>query len=119
MPPERVSWTSEFTQALTEKMDQAAIHGENSELLDRPYKQSSQECKFCNYHTECWGEILKTQPGVKRPQVLSEEPNVISAAAEWAKLKPLVEEAKDVLQAASNKAGQADVVASGVTAGYF
>ena len=119
LPPERVSWTPEFTQALTEKMDQAAIHGENSELPERPYKQSSQECKYCNYHTECWGEVLKTQPGVRRPQVLSQEPDVISAATEWAKLKPRVEEAKDVLQAASNKAGQADVIAGGITAGYF
>ena len=119
LAPERVSWTPEFTETLTEKMDQAAIHGEQSELPERPYKQSSEECKYCKYHTLCWGETLKIQPGAKRRQVLSQDPKVTSAAEEWAKLKPLVDEAKDVLQAASNQAGQADIVASGVTAGYF
>lgn len=119
LPPERVSWGPEFAHDLTRKMDQAAIRGEAAELPERPYPQSSQECKYCNYHTLCWGEILRTQPGGKRPKIMTGDPKIVSAAEEWARLKPLVDEARDVLQTASNQQGQADIIASGVTAGYF
>ena len=118
--PERVSWKREFIDEILAKQAGAAITAEKGELPERPYAQSSSECKYCNYHSICWGidPEQEEEPGGKRT-VTSEQQEVVEAARTWKELKPRVDKARDMLQAVSNSAGGADVMVEGIIGGYF
>ncbi len=51
--------------------------------------------------------------------MINERPEVAEAARVWAELKPRIDKVRDMLQAASNSAGGADVMAEGIVGGYF
>ena len=44
---------------------------------------------------------------------------MVKAAQTWAELKPMVDQARDMLQAASNSAGGADIMVEEIIGGYF
>ena len=89
------------------------------EVVDRPHPQSSTECRYCNYHTHCWGTDPEPEKTLERRTATSQEPLVIEAARTWAELKPQVDRARGMLQAVSNSNGRADVVVEGVIGGCF
>ena len=88
------------------------VVGERREV-DRPHPQSSTECRYCNYHTHCWGTDPEPEKTLERRTATSQEPLVIEAARTWAELKPQVDRARGMLQAVSNSNGRADVVVGG------
>ena len=114
LPPERVAWKKEDTDGTLERLAEVVKAAQAGELPEHPHPQSSSECRYCNYHTTCWGENPKPEANAEKPLVFNERPEVIQAARTWADLKPKVELARDMLQAASNSAGGADVMAEGV-----
>ena len=120
IPPERVSWERRLIDETIAKQAGAATSAKNGELPERPYAQSSSECKYCKYHSTCWGMDPEKEegPGRKRT-VTSEQQEVVEAARTWRELKPRVDKARDMLQAVSNSAGGADVMVEGIIGGYF
>ena len=117
MPPQRVPWESQEVDQDLNKLTRIVQTVQAGDLPERPYERSSRECQDCSYHTLCWGMIrnFKQRP---RP-VKAEDPEVIQAAEDWLKYKPLTDEARNILQEASDRVGQADILAGEVQAGYF
>ncbi len=120
LPPERIAWKREDVDQTLERVAEITGFAQAGELPGRPYAQSSTECKYCNYHSKCWetGPKPEEEPTGKTT-VSNEQPEVVEAARTWAKLKPKVDRARDMLQAVSNSAGGADVMVEGVIGGYF
>jgi CRISPR/Cas system-associated exonuclease Cas4 (RecB family) len=120
IPPERIAWEREDVDETLEKLAEIVRSARAGELPDRPYPQSSTECKYCNYHSTCWG--TDPEPGEEitgKATTASDNPEVVEAAQTWAELKPRVDQARDILQTASNSAGGADVMVKGIIGGYF
>ena len=120
LPPERAAWERREVDATLQKVTQVVQNAQKGQVEERPYAQSSTECKICSYHSLCWG---MQPPGETAPEqkksVTSAEPSVLEAARKWAEMKPQVDQARDMLQAVSNSSGGADVLAEGVIGGYF
>jgi CRISPR/Cas system-associated exonuclease Cas4 (RecB family) len=121
LPPERVSWEPELADGVLEKLKDLLREVEARAVPERPQPASSMECRYCSYHSLCRGpRTEKEEPANgRKASVLSQDPEVKEAAAEWLELKPRMDRVKDVLQEASDEAGKIDVAAGGVTAGYF
>ena len=120
MPPERATWEEQDVDQTLEKIARVAQKARNGEVEERPYPQSSTECRYCNYHSLCWGTDPDPEENPTAKQtVTSKEPQVIEAARAWAELKPQVDRARDMLQAVSNSHEQGDVLVEGVVGGYF
>ena len=121
LPPERATWKKEYVDQLLEKTAAVVNLADKGEVQDRPYAQSSTECRYCNYHSLCWGTELKPEPESPngKKTVTSKEPQVMEAARTWAELKPRVDKARDMLQAVSNSNDMADVEVEGIIGGYF
>ncbi len=120
IPPERIAWEREDVDKTLEILAEIVTSARAGELPDRPYPQSSTECKYCNYHSTCWG--TDPEPGEEitgKATTTSDNPEVVDAAQTWAELKPRVDQARDILQTASNSAGGADVMVKGIIGGYF
>jgi CRISPR/Cas system-associated exonuclease Cas4 (RecB family) len=122
LPPERVTWDMEIYHGTMEKL-QEMIAGTDEEglLPERPYAPESNNCKLCNYHTACWGRQPSRyeQPQYRKKSRAVKEAHVMEAARRWAESKPVVDEARDVLQIACNDGGKEDIEAEGIVAGYF
>ena len=120
LPPEWVAWERRYVDRTLENITQVVQKAQQGQVVDRPHAQSSSECRYCSYHTQCWKMDPPREPAPEaRKTVTSAEPNVLEAARKWAELKPQVDQARDLLQAVSNSNGGADVVAEGVIGGYF
>ena len=120
LPPERIAWEREDVGKTLEKLAEIVRSAQAGELPDRPYAQSSTECKYCNYHSTCWGTNPEAEEKITgKTTATSERPEVVKAAQTWAELKPMVDQARDMLQAASNSAGGADIMVEEIIGGYF
>ena len=119
LPPERASWDTDYTTDLLKKLAGIVNRAKQGEVADRPHAQSSTECKYCRYHTHCWGTDPDQEQLAQRETVTSQQEEVLDAARRWAELKPQVDRARDMLQAVSNSHGMADVNVEGVIGGYF
>ena len=120
LPPERITWKREDVDRTLEMLARIVGWARAGEPPDRPYPQSSSECRYCNYHSECWGtELEPEEKTTPQAGATSQRPEVIEAARTWMELKPQVDRARDMLQAACNSAGGVDVTVEGVTGGYF
>lgn len=123
LPPERVSWDPAIIDAILEKQATILNYVKQDTLPDRPYPPDSMECRLCNYHTLCRKTPAKGEDDdqQRKPHapLLSKDPKVVKAATEWKKLKPQLDNIKNILQETSDDAGQVDVIADGVVAGYF
>ena len=121
MPPERVSWRPADREQAVRNLEQAALNAANGELPARPYARDNRECGFCNYHRLCWGAGPKTaaiDPDLARTRIPATEREQ-AAARLWLKLNPQVKEAKEILQAAVDRAGGGIVDTGEVQASYF
>ena len=117
MAPQRQEWTTEEVDQDLEMLRQVVKYVREGRLPDRPYQHGSKACENCNYYTLCWG-MPRTWKQRPRP-MQAEDPVVLAAAEKWLLMKPQVDEAREILQAASDGIGQADIIAGEVQAGYF
>ena len=122
LPPERVSWPKEEYDRTMAKLGGVVRNAREGVIPDRPYPSNSAECKYCNYHTLCWGkpptgEELRHAPYARA--VIDDDEEVMEAARIWRELKPEVDRARDTLIQASRNAGNIDVESEGVIGGYF
>ena len=118
--PERVSWGSDYVDDLLGKLEdviRTAII--NKELIAPPFFPESEECKLCNYFSKCWG--FPRPPGKNgRPEIIqSDDPELVGAGKAWSYFKPALDENRDLLRLASDRAGGATIQTGGVLAGYF
>ena len=120
LPAQRQRWEEEvIDKAINGNLD-AVNATERNELPDRPYEVSSTECKYCPYHTLCWGVGPQQAETQKKPEkVVPEDPQVIQAMEDWAQMEPRMTEVKGLMESASREAGNANLILNGVTAGYF
>ena len=119
LPQERATWEPEEIEQTLGRLADVVNSAQRGEVMDRPYPQSSTECRYCNYHTECWGTDPDQEALAGKQTVTSEQKEVVEAARTWRDLKPQVDKARDMLQALSNSNGQADVLVDGIIGGYF
>ena len=120
LPPERVAWERRYVDETLKKVTMVVQKAQQGQVEERPYPQSSSECKICSYHSLCWGMQPPAEPAPEQKKtVTTAEPRVLEAAREWAENKPKVDQARDMLQAVSNSNGGADVLVEGVIGGYF
>ena len=122
LPPERVTWDSSVYDDTMSKLERAVGQTDTEGVLpERPYAPQSTSCKFCNYHTVCWGEPKSREEAQVWPpkRKVLQDLKIVEAAQTWAKLKPEVDAARDVLQIACNEESKTDIEASGIVAGYF
>ena len=118
LAPERVKIPSDVFPGIQDKfhaiLDQRAM----GMVPTPPLPQSSSECGYCSYHRMCWG--APPPRGKKQiPIVKLDEQDIVGAAQRWHEAKPVVDEARDVLQKAANANDGATVEAGGVVGGYF
>ena len=121
LPSQRVTWDESLFTTNLEKVSAVVKTADAGELPDRPYPASSTECSFCPYFSLCRTPGYKEdpEPQSKPTGIFTEDQHLIDAAHQWATLKPLMDQHKNTLQEACNQAGQADIIADGVIAGYF
>ena len=119
LPQERAQWEPEEIDQTLGRLADVVNSAQRGEVMDRPYPQSSTECRYCNYHTECWGTDPDQEALAGKQTVTSEQKEVVDAARTWRDMKPQVDKARDMLQALSNSNGQADVLVDGIIGGYF
>ena len=99
--------------------------GENSRR--GPTDPTSLKCRYCNYNLLCRGpqeeiveQVKERSNGYEIKKTWStEDPGHIRRGPQVLDLKPKLDEARDILQKASDDAGKVDVVAGIVVAGYF
>ena len=91
LAPERIAWTNQYVEEILETLAKIVASARTGELPERPYPQSSTECRYCNYHSTCW----ETDPEETAPEaaagnktVTNTLPEVGEAARTWAELKP-------------------------------
>ena len=117
LSPERVSWEAGEVDQTLEKLREVVETVRAGELPERPHAIDSRPCRYCDYHTLCWGAPRDWRD---RPSpVTVQDPDLIAAAQEWLEKKDRTDEIRDLLQAVSDAAGQADVLAGEARAGYF
>ena len=119
LPQERAVWEPEEIDQTLSRLADVVNLAQSGEVMDRPYPQSSTECRYCNYHNECWGTDPDQEAPAGKQTVTSEQKEVVDAARTWRDMKPQVDKARDMLQALSNSNGQADVLVDGIIGGYF
>ncbi len=127
LPPERVGWEDSMVDETLEKLRQVVETVERGEIPERPYGPNSLKCRYCNYNLLCRGpedeiveQVKDRSNGYEIKKTWStDDPDIVGAAQRWLNLKPKMDDAKDILQNASDTAGKADVVAGIVVAGYF
>jgi hypothetical protein len=117
LSPERVPWTAEDVDRDYQTLREIIETAGNEELPERPHPHGSKICGGCNYHTECWGTYRAWQE--KGRPILTNDTRGIDAAETWMNAKPQVDEARVVLQELCDEAGQTDIIAGPVQAGYF
>ena len=117
LSPERVPWTAEDVDRDYQTLREIIETAGNEELPERPHPHGSKICGGCNYHTECWGTYKAWQE--KGRPILTNDTRGIDAAETWMNAKPQVDEARVVLQELCDEAGQTDIIAGPVQAGYF
>ena len=122
LPPERVKVSPEVTPGIFDKFQAIIDHRRMGMVPAPPFPQDSTECRYCSYHTLCWG-APKHYGRKERPPIvkigMQDNPAVVEAARRWRDYKPHIDEAKDDLQHASNANDMATIEAAGVLAGYF
>lgn len=113
-------WTRADVDQILETLADIVRRTEAGGLPDRPFSQSSTDCKYCRYHTLCWGS-QPPEDGEEQPRgpVHPNQPEALEHARKWAEAKPVLDRARDFFQAVSNANGDADVIAEGVVGGYF
>ena len=127
IPPERVCWEDSMVDETLEKLRQVVETVERGEIPERPYGPNSLKCRYCNYNLLCRGpqdeiveQVKERSNGYEIKKTWStDDPDIVGAAHRWLDLKPKMDDAKDILQKASDDADKADVVAGIVVAGYF
>ena len=117
LSPERVKWEPESVDGDYQRLREIIETAQENQVPERPYEHSSKTCGYCSYHTTCWGYYKPWRE--KGKPVLTNDPTVLEAAETWLNAKPQVDEARQVLQDACDEAGQSDVIAGLVQAGYF
>ena len=120
LPVHWARWTKADVDRIMETLADIVRRTEAGGLPDRPFEQSSTDCRYCRYHTLCWGspppEERENEP---RAPVHPTQAEVLEQARNWAAAKPVIDQARDFFQAVCNANGGADVVAEGVVGGYF
>ena len=121
LPPERVRWEVEDVDRNLEVIANVIRMAEQGEIPERPYPPSSLDCKFCSYHSLCRGRLAVQAPPdtPHKLSIYSQDPEIVGAAREWREMKPAMDRVKRVLQNASDDNDKINVMAEGVTAGYF
>ena len=121
LPPERVSWKPKTFNDTIANLEGLLRQIEAGELPDRPYPPTSFDCRYCDYHNLCRGPRTDNDEPAngQKATILSDDPDVNAAAIEWAQMKPRLDHVKNILQDASDQAGKIDIIAQGITAGYF
>ena len=125
LPNQRVPWDDQVVPRILENIATIVTDADAGNLPERPYPPGSTECRYCPYFSLCRTNSPQSEdedpaPSTpKPPPVVTNDPRLLDAAQEWATLKPSIDKYRDLLQHASNLAGQADIIANGITAGYF
>ena len=127
IPPERVSWDESLVNETLIKLKSVVESVEQGELPERPYGPNSMKCRYCNYNLLCRGPQDEIQDQVQeryngyelKKTWKTDDPEIVEAARTWLELKSTMDDAKDILQKASDDAGKVDVIAGMVIAGYF
>lgn len=120
--PERVAWSPDVYEQTMDKLRQSVRNGRGGDIPARPYSSDSAECKFCNYHTLCWGQPPtrdELRQSAHARNVIDNDEEVMEAARVWKELKPEVDRARDTLLQACQSAGNTDIESEDVVAGYF
>lgn len=123
LSPERVKWDDDVFPSIIDKLEMVVSNVAVNSRFTPPYPQDSQECRYCDYHSLCWGEPKpyggrNGQP----PKVkigMQDSAVVYEAARKWRELKPQIDAARDVLREASDRHDGATIEAAGVLAGVF
>ena len=120
LPPERIPWETWEYEEILVKEKNLILEARTGRVPDRPFEQSSSDCKYCPYYNLCWNvqEPERDDRG-RTTTVEIQEEAVLRAAREWAELKPRLDKARDMLQASSNSNGGNEVLADGVLGSYF
>lgn len=122
IPPERTSWTQELHDETIAKLADVIQAARTGNLPDRPYPSTAIECKFCAYHSTCWGQPPIPGELNRAPHhrlVIEDDENVVEAARTYAALKTELDHAKDTLREACRQAGNTDIESEGLIAGWF
>ena len=120
MAPERIAWSEDVERKTMEAIRLALERADLDELPERPYPPDSFECRFCSYHTMCRGaKAVWDEPDEGILSRRTTDPDVLEAARIWLETSDEQKRIKRVLQNASDDEGKVDIIAGGVTAGYF
>lgn len=120
LPVHWARWTKADVDQMLETLAGIVRQTEAGGLPDRPYEQSSTDCRYCRYHTLCWNaQPPEEEEETVRAPVHPTQPEVLDHARRWAEAKPTLDRARDFFQSVSNANGGADVIAEGVVGGYF
>lgn len=111
MPPERVSWTEEYSQRVFDRLRRIWSVIELGKLPDRPYEPGDDHCKYCRYHTACHG--------IPKPPETTPDPVWINPDDDTELASRYHTGVKQRLEALSVQHGGADIKAGPLTAGFF
>ena len=118
LPPERIAWEREDVDKTLEKLAEIVRSARAQELPDRPYARAPPSASTATT-TPPAGERTRSQRKRLRGRLQqpARGPEVVKAARTWGELKPMVDQARDMLQAASNSAGGADIMVEEIIGG--
>lgn len=119
LPPERLAWQQDVVDGTLDKLSGVVGSISMGVIFPPAYEQESSECRYCGYHSLCWGAPRPENTETPRVVRVTDRPTLEATAQTWRELKPQVDIARDALQRESNNQGHKTIEVDGVLAGYF